>query len=93
MNSFNQELAARIREIRLDLFGEQGGPLLAAELGLPPRTWANYEAGVTVPASVILRFIDATGTNPQWLLTGEGRRYSGQAPVRVADGTSGEGTC
>ncbi len=39
-----------------------------------PRTWAHYEAGVNIPGLVLLRFIDATGFEPHWLLTGEGRR-------------------
>ena len=40
-------------------------------LGLPARTWYNYETGVTVPAEVLLSFIEETNTNPLWLLTGK----------------------
>ena len=65
-------LAGRVREIRRQVFGEQGGPRLAEALGLPDRTWRNYEAGVTIPAPVILRFIEVCGASPHWLLTGEG---------------------
>jgi hypothetical protein len=65
-------LAGRVRQIRRQVFGEQGGPRLAAALGLPDRTWRNYEAGVTIPATVILRFIEVCGASPNWLLTGEG---------------------
>src|SRR4051794_34228992 len=50
-------LAHRVRELRLERFSEQGGPTLARALGLPHRTWINYEAGVTIPAPVILRLI------------------------------------
>jgi hypothetical protein len=39
------------------------------------RTWTNYERGVTIPAEVILKLIDATGVSPGWLLTGRGDRY------------------
>ena len=35
----------------------------------------NYERGVTIPAVVILKLIDATKVNPGWLLTGEGEKY------------------
>jgi hypothetical protein len=42
---------------------------------LPVRTWENYETGVTIPATVILGFIEVTGAHPKWLLTGEGERY------------------
>ena len=66
-------LARRIREIRVERFGEGGGTLLAEILGLPERTWHNYESGVTIPALVILRFIEVTGADPRWLLTGRGK--------------------
>ena len=35
-------LAERVREIRREFFGEDGVPLLAEALKLPPRTWMNY---------------------------------------------------
>jgi hypothetical protein len=68
-------ISSRLREVRQDLFGEHGGPELARRLNLPARTWYNYETGVTVPAEVILSFIDQTGTNPVWLLNGDGPKY------------------
>ena len=68
-------LARRVREIREELFGENGAPLLAATLDLPLRTWTHYENGCMIPANVILRFIEVTAASPHWLLTGEGDRY------------------
>jgi len=68
-------LSRRLKEVRQDRFGEHGGPELARRLNLPARTWYNYENGVTVPAEVLLGFIDETGTNPIWLLSGEGPMY------------------
>jgi hypothetical protein len=68
-------LSRRLREIRQEIFGEHGGPELARRLNLPARTWYNYETGVTVPAEVLLGFIEQTGVNPLWLLNGEGARY------------------
>ena len=68
-------LSRRLREIRQEIFGEHGGPELARRLNLPARTWYNYETGVTVPAEVLLGFIDQTRANPMWLLNGEGPRY------------------
>ncbi len=44
-------------------------------MNLPARTWYNYETGVTVPAEVLLGFIDQTGANPLWLLSGDGMKY------------------
>ena len=58
------ELACRLREVRLELYGEHGGPLLAEALEVPARTWAHYESGVTIPGLVLLRFIEATGGGP-----------------------------
>ncbi len=68
-------VSSRLREIRQEIFGEHGGPELARRLNLPARTWYNYETGVTVPAEVLLSFIDQTSVNPIWLLSGEGPRY------------------
>jgi len=68
-------LSRRLREIRQELFGDHGGPELARRLNLPARTWYNYETGVTVPAEVLLGFIEQTGANPMYLISGEGPKY------------------
>ncbi len=79
-------LSRRLREIRQELFGDHGGPELARRLNLPARTWYNYETGVTVPAEVLLGFIDHTGANPLWLLSGEGPKFrSGLEDSVLAD--------
>jgi hypothetical protein len=69
-------VAARVQEVRRELYGERGAPRLAEDLELPTRTWLNYESGVVIPATVILRFIHLTGASPRWLLTGQGNRYA-----------------
>ncbi len=73
--SIKSGLADRVREIRLDLYGVHGGPLLAQALKIPFRTLHNYETGSTIPARTILRFIELTGAHPHWLLTGLGDRF------------------
>src|SRR3954464_9863594 len=77
-------LAERLRAIRGELFGERGGPDLARRLGIPVRTWYNYETGVTVPAEIILRIVELTSVEPVWLLRGEGPKYrrTEKAPSR-----------
>jgi hypothetical protein len=75
MPKFNDILADRVREIRRERYGDGGIPILARLLGLPAQTWVNFEAGVTMPAHVILRFIEETEADPHWLLTGKGDRY------------------
>ncbi len=68
-------VADRLREIRTELYGERGGPELARQLNLPVRTWYNYEAGVTVPAEVILRLIELTSVEATWLLHGSDPKF------------------
>jgi hypothetical protein len=74
-------LAERLRTIRTEMFGERGGPELARRLGVPIRTWYNYEAGVTVPAEVLLRFIELTSVEPLWLLHGRGPQFRTLPPI------------
>jgi hypothetical protein len=78
-------LAERLKEVRAELFGDRGGPELARRLGIPTRTWSNYEMGVTVPAEVILQFIELTSVEPTWLLSGRGEKYRSRAPAIGAD--------
>ncbi len=68
-------LSARLKEVRQDLYGENGIESLAAALGVTADTWRNYELGVTMPARVLLEFLVLTDVDPNWLLTGEGERF------------------
>jgi hypothetical protein len=68
-------VAARFRAVRIALYGENGGPLLARALGIPFRTLHRYETGGTIPAEAILSFIKLTDVDPHWLLTGEGSQF------------------
>lgn len=69
------ELASRLRLIREERFGSQGGPELARRLNLPARTWHNYEQGVVIPGTVLIAFLLETDAEPAWLASGEGPRY------------------
>jgi hypothetical protein len=84
-------LARRLREVRTDLFGDKGAAELARALNVPARTWYNYEVGVAVPAEVLLRFIDVTGAETQWLLYGQGEKYRGSAAGSLEVVSNGEG--
>jgi hypothetical protein len=78
-------LSQRVKEIRRDVYGDSGAPLLAGLLRLPTRTWLNYEGGVVIPAPVILRFMEITGANPNWLLKGDGDRYrTASRPIKTS---------
>ena len=74
MQPNNDVLASRVREIRMEEFGADGANLAHA-LEIPVRTWNHYESGVTIPACVLLEFIELTGVEPRWLLTGQGDPY------------------
>jgi hypothetical protein len=56
--------------------GDDGVSALAEALGIPNRTWSNYQSGATLPAHTLLAFIHETAANPLWLLTGSGARYT-----------------
>jgi transcriptional regulator with XRE-family HTH domain len=89
----NKRVAERVRSIRIERYGDEGVADLAEQLGVPEKTWRNYEAGVTIPAVAILRFIVLTGVSPVWLLTGIGERYALGSEVRSyrdRHGRSGE---
>jgi transcriptional regulator with XRE-family HTH domain len=75
------DLATRIRETRVALYGANGGPLLAREMGVSFRTLHRYETGRTIPAQRILRFIEVTGVDPHWLLTGAGDQFRDREPT------------
>jgi hypothetical protein len=74
-DAIKSSLAQRVREVREELYGAHGGPILAESLKIPFRAWHGYEEGSTIPAHTILRFIELTDVNPHWLLTGEGSRF------------------
>ena len=78
-------LAERLSSLRLELFGDRGGPEMARRLEIPVRTWYNYEGGVTVPAEVVLRIIELTSVEPVWLLHGKGPKFRQQPRMDQRD--------
>lgn len=75
MKPSNPALAARLRKVRDDLFGEDGEWAMAEALSVPASAWRRYEAGARLPGVVLLVFLEFTGADPRWLLTGEGGPY------------------
>jgi DNA-binding transcriptional regulator YiaG len=69
-------IAERVCEVRHVLFGDLGIEVLARALNVPAATWRNFERGVTMPADILLEFLEVTGADPHWLLTGEGDSLS-----------------
>jgi hypothetical protein len=81
-------LAERLAALRSELYGDRGGPEMARRLGIPVRTWYNYEGGVTVPAEVILKVIELTSVEAGWLLHGEGPKFRNARPERSLSGAT-----
>ena len=77
------DLAKRLCDIREDLYGEHA-QFMADALGVPLRTWLNYESGVTVPAYVVLQLIVLARVNAHWLLTGKGEKHDQNGEQREA---------
>jgi hypothetical protein len=76
-------LAARLVELRYELFGESGRPKMAKWLGVQARTWHSYEQGVVIPGPLILRIIVETSVEPAWLLHGTGPKFRrDKSPMR-----------
>jgi len=83
-------LAARLRLIREEIYGEEGCAEIAGQLGLPLGTWINYESGVAIPGDVLLCYLVLTGTEPLWLLSGAGAKFRVTAPDAPTDASRRE---
>jgi hypothetical protein len=70
MQAATRQLAERLRRVRLELYGVNGAPELAHELGIPTRSWLNYEQGITIPGPILLAFLAQTGVSAEWLADG-----------------------
>jgi hypothetical protein len=64
MQGSNDLLASRVREIRLDRFGNDGIATLSQAMNIPTRTWEQFENGVTIPAWILRQFIEISGVQP-----------------------------
>jgi hypothetical protein len=67
-------LADRLKALRLEIFGEHGGPEMARRLGLPVRTWYDCESGESIPGEILVLLVERTEVCPSWLLTGRGAK-------------------
>jgi hypothetical protein len=86
-------LSERLRQLRTEFYGERGGPDQARTLGIPVRTWYNYENGVTVPAEIILRVVELTSVEPIWLLRGDGPKFRNKNRNAGMEGAGSDTDC
>ena len=80
----HRALSERLCRARIAHFGIDGVAELSRRLGVPERTWRHYEAGVTKPADVVLRFMEMTGVTACDLLQ-DSRPVGGGHPDLVGD--------
>jgi hypothetical protein len=73
--ALRRPIVIRLAELRTRHFGSDGIAACAHRVGVPHRSWYNYEHAVAVPGEVILRVIEATNGEPMWLLYGREPMY------------------
>jgi hypothetical protein len=92
-SSIDEPLGDRLRQIREEVYGDDGVAELSAQLGISTQTWLNYEdLGELAPAQILLRFLELTGADALWLLKGEGERYRRGRSRRPEVGDAGDGS-
>ncbi len=74
MDTPEQALTRRIKELRRKHFGPPGAALFAQRLGLSVEEYQRFERGAVPPGDVLVRMCEATGEDLQWLLTGVASR-------------------
>jgi SOS-response transcriptional repressor LexA len=72
VSNFGSEICRRLAEVRLKHFGPRGKARFARDLGIRPSSYTHYELDRTPPAELLVLATRLTGTNLEWLLTGEG---------------------
>jgi hypothetical protein len=75
-------LARRLVALRTELYGKGGATAIARQLNISARSWYNYERGNTVPGEILLRLIQLTCVEPDWLLNGEGQKFRNRQTVK-----------
>lgn len=79
MDFDEKKVIERIRQLRINSFGQRGKSKFAQQIGLSPSTYNYYENDRLAPISVLLKIAQATGVSLNWLITGqnEGRIDTG----------------
>lgn len=72
MATSESEICSRLREVRVQHFGERGRSKLCRLLGIQPSTYSLYEVNRVPPAELLVRVSRITGVSLEWLLSGDG---------------------
>ena len=72
----NKDFIERLHET----FGHKSMAVVAKRLGVPHATVRNYYQGRLPAPEVLIKIARETNVSLNWLLTGKGDMYAGQAP-------------
>lgn len=81
MATSESEICSRLREVRVQHFGDRGRSKLCRLLGIQPSTYSLYEISRVPPAELLVRVSQITGVRLEWLLSGQGA----MAPLAAHD--------
>ena len=72
MNDFDKKaMIERVRQIRQQYAGSRGKSRFARALGISVSTYSYYENDRVPPIDILLKMCEVTGTDLEWLLTGD----------------------
>jgi hypothetical protein len=85
-----RELAARVKALRIEVYGPRGAAECARAIEVNVRAWYNYETGrIDIPARVMLRFMVLMNLDAAWLLKGDeaiGKSIGTGRPIVIRPG-------
>lgn len=70
-NLTENKIIDRIKAVRQEKYGTRGKSKFARDLGISPSTYNYYEDNRVPPIETLVKMCKATGTDLNWLLTGE----------------------
>ena len=83
-----QDVAGRLRELRIAIFGDRGKRKFAMALGVPPQTYQGYESGRQPPADFFREVVRKCGCTLEWLIMGRGDMWPSNVRYRgTVDGS------
>ncbi len=70
LESIDQQIMARLKQLRTQMYGQRGLGEFARELGISPASYRRYENIKAAPVELLAKAAKLTGTELTWLITG-----------------------
>ncbi len=70
LESIDQQIMARLKQLRTQMYGQRGLGEFARELGVSPASYRRYENIKAAPVELLAKAAKLTGTELGWLITG-----------------------